>query len=60
MLQLCGLTNLLLGGLVGRWNGALPQLLINYSFGPLLPQLLLCCAVGLVALALRRLLLLES
>jgi biotin transport system substrate-specific component len=60
VLQLCGLTNLLLGGLVGRWNGALPQLLINYSFGPLLPQLLLCCAVGLVALALRRLLLLES
>jgi biotin transport system substrate-specific component len=60
VLQLCGLTNLLLGGLVGRWNGALPQLLINYSFGPLLPQLLLCCAVGVIALALRRLLLLES
>ncbi len=60
VLQLCGLTNLLLGGLVGRWNGALPQLLINYSFGPLLPQLFLCCGVAVLALPLRRLLLLES
>jgi biotin transport system substrate-specific component len=60
VLQLCGLANLLLGGLVGRWNGALPQLLISYSFGPLIPQLLLCCAVALLALGLRRVLLLES
>ena len=60
VLQLCGLANLLLGGLVGRWNGALPQLLISYSFGPLLPQLLLCCGVAVLALPLRRLLLLES
>jgi biotin transport system substrate-specific component len=60
VLQLCGLANLLLGGLVGRWNGALPQLLISYSFGPLVPQLLLCCAVAVLALGLRRVLLLES
>ncbi len=60
VLQLCGAANLLLGGLVGRWNGALPQLLISYSLGPLLPQLLLCCAVALLALLLRRLLLLQS
>jgi biotin transport system substrate-specific component len=60
VLQLCGLTNLLLGGLVGRWHGQLPQLLLSYSFGPLIPQLLLCCAVALLALPLRRLLLLES
>jgi biotin transport system substrate-specific component len=60
VLQLCGLTNLLLGGLVGRWHGLLPQLLVSYSFGPLIPQLLLCCAVALLALPLRRLLLIES
>ncbi len=60
VLQLCGLTNLLLGGLVGRWHGSLPQLLVSYSFGPLIPQLLLCCAVAVLALPLRRLLLLES
>lgn len=59
VLQLCGLANLLLGGLVGRWNGALPQLLLSYSIGPLLPQLLLCCAVAVLALPLRRLLLVE-
>ena len=60
VLQLCGLTNLLLGGLVGRWQGQLPQLLLSYSLGPLIPQLLLCCAVALLALPLRRLLMLES
>lgn len=59
VLQACGLANLLLGGLVQRWNGALPQLLISYSLGPLLPQLLLCCAVAVLALPLRRLLLVE-
>lgn len=59
VLQLCGLANLLLGGLVGRWNGALPQLLLSYSIGPLLPQLVLCCAVAVLALLLRRLLLLN-
>ena len=60
IIQQYGLANLLLGGLVGRWNGALPQLLISYSFGPLVPQLLLCCAVAVLALGLRRVLLLES
>ena len=59
VLQGCGLANLLLGGLVQRWNGALPQLLISYSLGPLLPQLMLCCAVAVLALPLRRLLLVE-
>jgi len=60
VLQLCGLANLLLGALVGRWGGALPQLLVSYSLGPLIPQLLLCCAVAVLALPLRRLLLVES
>jgi len=59
VLQACGLANLLLGGLVQRWNGALPQLLLSYSIGPLLPQLLLCCGVAVLALPLRRLLLVE-
>ena len=60
VLQICGIANLLLGGLVGRWNGALAQLLLSYTFGPLLPQLMLCCAVAVLALPLRRLLLVES
>jgi len=60
VLQICGLANLLLGGLLGRWGGALPQLLMSYSIGPLLPQLLLCCAVAVLALPLRRLLLVDA
>ncbi|MCP9792546.1 biotin transporter BioY [Vulcanococcus limneticus] len=60
VLQLCGIANLLIGGLAGRWGGGLPQLLLSYSVGPLLPQVLLCCAVAVLARALRRLLLIEA
>jgi biotin transport system substrate-specific component len=33
---------------------------INYSLGPIVPQLMLCCAIAVLALPLRRLLLVES
>jgi biotin transport system substrate-specific component len=57
VLQLCGVLNLLLGSLANRWGPGLPALLVTYSLAPLPSQLLLCCAVALVALGLRRLLL---
>jgi biotin transport system substrate-specific component len=56
VIQLCGLTNLLLGGLAGRWGTSMVPLLVGYSLA-IAPQLLLCCAVGLLAWGLRRLLL---
>ncbi|MEB3296200.1 MAG: biotin transporter BioY [Cyanobacteriota bacterium] len=56
-IQLCGLANLLLGALAGRWGSNLWSYLMAYSVAPLLPQLLICCPVALLALALRRLLL---
>jgi biotin transport system substrate-specific component len=59
-LQLCGIANLLLGALAGRWSATLGALLFSYSLAPLVPQLLLCCAVALLALGLRKLLLIES
>ncbi len=59
-LQLCGIANLLLGALAGRWGPDLKLLLFNYSAATLVPQLLLCCAVAVLALALRRLLLIDS
>lgn len=60
VLQVCGSMNLILGSLAGRWGASLPQLLLDYSLGPLLPQLLLCCAIAVLALPLRRLLMIES
>jgi len=57
VLQICGALNLLLGSLAGRWDLSLGSLLLTYSLVPLLPQLLICCAVGVLAMALRRLLL---
>lgn len=54
VLQVCGLINLVLGGLAGRWPQGLLQMLVSYSLAPLPGQLLLCCAAALLALVLRR------
>ncbi|MEB3256303.1 MAG: biotin transporter BioY [Synechococcaceae cyanobacterium] len=59
VIHLCGLSNLLLGGLAGRWGSSFLPLVRDYSLS-LLPQLLACCAVGVVAWLLRRLLLIPS
>ncbi len=59
VLHLCGLANLLLGSLAGRWGGDTLTLVVGYSLA-LLPQLLLCCAAGVLAWLLRRLLLVPS
>jgi len=59
VLQLCGLFNLLLGGLAGRWGVSTLPLALGYSLA-IFPQLLLCCAVGLLAWVLRRLLLVTT
>lgn len=59
VLHLCGLTNLLLGGLAGRWGNSTLALALGYSLA-IVPQLLLCCAVGLLAWGLRRLLLVST
>lgn len=60
VVQICGGLNLIFGSLAGRWDPGLLSLLVTYTVVPLLPQLLLCCAVGVLALPLRRLLLMSS
>jgi biotin transport system substrate-specific component len=59
VIQICGLLNLGLGALAGRWGQTFPQLVLRYSLAPLPSLLLLCCAVAVLALALRRLLLVQ-
>lgn len=56
-LQLCGIANLLIGAAAGRWGPNLWAHLFTYSLAPLVPQILMCCPVALLALGLRRLLL---
>lgn len=60
VMQICGLLNLVLGHLLGRWDAPLLVMLYSYAIGPLWGQLLACCAIGVVALPLRRLLLMGT
>ena len=60
VLQLCGLLNLGLGALLGRWSSPLLGVIMQYSVNPLPAQILLCIASGLLAVILRRLLIVES
>ena len=52
-LQLCGLVNLCLGALLGRWDQALTDLVLVYGLGPMPAQLALCAATALIAVILR-------
>jgi biotin transport system substrate-specific component len=59
LIQLCGLINLVLGSLAGRWGVPFGQLALRYSLAPLPSLLLACCAVAVLAAGLRRLLLVQ-
>lgn len=59
VMHACGLLNLLAGALVGRWDTPLLVLLVSYS-AAFVPQAIAACGVVVVALLLRRLLLVES
>lgn len=59
VLQLCGLLNLGVGALLGRWSSPVLALIMQYSINPLPAQILLCIASGLLAVILRRFLLVE-
>ena len=52
-LQFCGLVNLCIGALLGRWDQSLPELVVGYGIGPLPAQLALCAATAVVAVILR-------
>lgn len=58
-IQVCGLLNLLLGHAFERWSEPLPELLFSYGIGPFPAQIALCIATGLLALPLRRLLIID-
>ncbi len=59
ILQFCGILNLIIGSSLGRWSESLPELIASYSLAPLPAQLVLCPGVGVMSLAMRRLLLFE-
>lgn len=59
LLHTFGVLNLIIGSLMGRWSDGLFEMLVSYTLRPLLSQMALCMAVGILALALRRVLLIE-
>lgn len=52
-LQLCGLLNIALGSLLGRWGASFSSLVLDYSLGPLPTQLALCAATAVLAVVMR-------
>ena len=58
-LHLYGAIALTTGALFSSWSDKLSTLLYMYSLGPLPTQILLCTAVGVIALPIRLLLLIE-
>jgi len=59
LLQACGVLNLVVGCLIGRWPEQLQELLFNYSIAPFPTQLALLPPVGMIGLLLKRLLFIE-
>ena len=56
LLHLFGISNLIIGSLLSKWNEPLWTMILNYSLLPLLSQIVLCPAVGILSLILRRIL----
>ncbi len=60
LLQICGILYLLIGSVLTYWPAEeLSGMLFSYTFAPLPTQLAICPAIGILALALRRLLFIE-
>ncbi len=59
MIHMCGILNLSIGALMGRWQEPLLELIFSYSLAPLPAQMALCPAVGIISIGMRRLLLIE-
>tara|TARA_Y100001968_G_scaffold331071_1_gene384632 strand:+ start:1792 stop:2394 length:603 start_codon:yes stop_codon:yes gene_type:complete len=56
LLHGCGVLNLIIGSLRSKWDYSLTEMLFIYSFAQLPGQIVLCPAVGIVALSIRRIL----
>lgn len=59
LLQVCGVLNLAIGSALNRWPASFPELFFTYTLGPLPAQLALCASIGLLAIPIRRLLIIE-
>ncbi len=56
LLHLFGIISLIIGYLLNKWSDPIWTMVLNYSLLPLLSQILLCPAVGILSLILRRIL----
>tara|TARA_Y100001968_G_C19361627_1_gene720163 strand:+ start:845 stop:1417 length:573 start_codon:yes stop_codon:yes gene_type:complete len=58
-IHITGTINLLIGTIFNRWQISLGDLLISYTLLPLPTQLILCPCIALIAISIRRLLLIK-
>ncbi len=59
LLHFCGILNLIIGTILNRWPESFLELIIAYTLSPLPSQVILCPGIGLIAIAMRRILFVE-
>ena len=59
VMQAFGVINLIFGTLLNKWGIPLPQMLFSYTIAPIIGQIILCPAIGILAFSLRGLLFIE-
>ena len=54
IIQFIGIINIVVGAINSRWTQSLYELMISYSFSTVLSQLILCPAIALIAIVLKK------
>ncbi|WP_320664356.1 biotin transporter BioY [Prochlorococcus sp. MIT 1223] len=56
VIHVTGIINLILGGLLQLWGGSMTELIFLYGFSPFLHQLILCPAIALFSISIKKVL----
>ena len=54
LIQLIGIINLVIGSITSRWSDNLSDLLISYTLTPLFSQLIVCPAIALLSITIKK------
>ena len=59
LIHIIGFFNLIVGNIINRWQFNFSDLFVSYSLSPLLTQLIICPCIAIVAIIIKRLLIIK-